>query len=309
MKVLHSLKSPRLNLPTPISLTIGKFDGLHLGHQAVIHTLGHEGLKAVLTFSNHPLDILSPSTASPEKILSEEYKMLLLERMGIDIVISIPFDTELSQKSYQDFITQIRTILAFDRLILGYDSAIGANRHGTVDALLQLGATQNFKVISTPKIELTEGSPSSKIIRKMIISGNLEKAAKLLGRPVSFYGCIQQGAQKGRVIGYPTLNFAVQNLCLPPYGVYAVGVKMGNELLQGIANLGIAPTLKNSAHPNLEVHIFNRNIAPSYGKSLEVLLYNFIRPEIHFKDTDQLKWQISKDIISARFSFKYIKKL
>lgn len=300
MKLLNQLTDYKKNkdYKDSVVLTIGNFDGVHRGHLAVLDRVKHlakkNGETVVLTFSNHPSQILRPEK-NLQLICSPLHKLKLLEEQNINTVISIEFSRELANRSAASFIEQVHESLSFSHLVLGHDATLGKDRHGDRAIIQELGVEWNFNVHYLDEY-CVDGVPvSSTRIRNLLNCGNLENVNLLLDRPYSIYGRVNEGLGKGKEIGFPTANLDVSELCLPPLGVYEVQVKYQSRLEQGIANLGIAPTVKNDSKPVLEVHLFNltENL---YGQYVEVIFSKFIRPEQKFNNIQELREQILKDI-------------
>lgn len=302
MKILRKL-SDLAQEHKPHALTIGNYDGVHLGHQEVLNRLASVAEKkqaktAVLTFENHPSTVLRP-TSPFQQICTLEHRLLLLEKLGIDLVILLPFTKEFSEQSAETFIKSIKTHLAFPALILGHDATIGKDREGDHQQVFQLASQLNFQVEYLPEYTLDGVRISSSKIRQEIKSGNLDAVAKHLGRKYSIYTKVQAGAGKGQKIGFRTANLAITGLCLPPLGVYAVRIIHGNKESKGVANLGIAPTVRLDKTPVLEVHILDTS-ENLYDQSIEVIFVGYLRAEQKFANIDELKSQISQDISAAK---------
>lgn len=301
MKIIHSL-TKLLELPHPIVLTLGNFDGVHRGHQALLHRMkelsGAEGTCAVLTFANHPSQILRPNKAIP-LLCTEHHKSVLLERHGVDLLFFLQFTKELSEQSATQFLAHLRQTIPFSFLVLGYDARLGKNREGDPETLQAISEDLSFALEYLEPIEI-EGEPlSSTRIRNAIHSGDLDLAESFLGRKVSFYSKVHAGAKQGREIGFPTANLEIEGLVLPPFGVYAITLLRQGKSYPGIANLGVAPTLQENRAPLLEAHLFNFS-HDLYEQEVEVVLHRFLRPEKKFPSLDALKAQIHQDIIQAK---------
>lgn len=302
MQIAYSLEDVPASTKS-FALTIGSYDGLHLGHQAVLEhlvkTAKRSGLKsAVLTFSNHPSTVLRPTNPTP-LICSQEHKLKLFEKASIDMVILLPFTKEFSQQTADQFLRKVSHAVPFETLILGSDAHIGKNREGDQTVVTELAEHLGFSVEYFPDL-LTDGRRiSSNLIREALRQGDLKHAEDLLGRPYSIYSKVQKGNGKGATIGFPTANLDVAGLCLPPLGVYAVSLLEGVRCYPGVANLGVAPTMKEISEPVLEVHLFDQS-SDLYGKSVEVLFHEFIRPEMRFSGVEELKAQIAKDVQAAK---------
>jgi riboflavin kinase / FMN adenylyltransferase len=301
MQVAYSLE--KIQLPKPVILTIGNFDGMHLGHQALLHHLVNTAKKqqaasAVLTFSNHPSKVLNPTNPTP-LLCKIEHKMAMLEQAGIDLALLLPFTKEFSEQSADVFLKTVRHSLPFQTLILGSDAHIGKNREGNRSNVTKLAETLGFAIEYFPDIEKNGQRISSSLIRACIRQGHLKEAETLLGRPFSIYGEVIKGRGTGTTLGFPTANLDVEDLCLPPLGVYAVRLFIDNKPHEGIANLGIAPTVRQNNKPILEVYLFD-HINDLYGKNVEVLFCEFIREEKQFSNLEELKKQIALDVTQAK---------
>ncbi len=301
MQLLHRIED-FVDPKKPIFLTIGNFDGLHRGHAVVLKRLrervGSEGHALVMTFSNHPSEVLRPENPTPF-LCTLDHKIQLIEAFNVNTLLILPFTRYLALHSAASFIEKIRMSIPFSCLILGHDATLGKDRQGDRRTLNYLGVQWGFNVEYLEEYRY-EGQPvSSSKIRELIQQGQLERAEELLGRPYSIYSTVIPGEGKGKQMGFPTANLNVQGLCLPPLGVYAVSIKKDGNFYQGIANLGAAPTVRNNAKPLLEVHIFNES-DDLYGQSIEVIFRRFIRLERKFQSIDELKKQIQIDIEMAK---------
>jgi len=281
----------------PVVLTIGNFDGVHKGHQSVLAHMRKIAepsslTTCAITFSNHPSEILRPTFPIP-LVCTLPHRIKLLEENQVDTIVLLPFTQELAQQSAAEFIKNVRSSIPFSHLILGHDATLGKDRHGDRTTMLRLGETSGFSVEYVEGYSYETSPISSSRIRHFLIEGNLQKVEELLGRPYSIYGKVLPGLGKGTKIGFPTANVDVTGLCCPPYGVYAVTIKKGSSIASGIANLGLAPTIRNK--PLLEVHLFSSQ-DDLYNQEIEVLFHEFIRPEKRFSSLDELKSQIQADI-------------
>lgn len=302
MKLIKAIPQKPL-FKTPCAITIGNFDGLHTGHQFVLKRLSeisHQNQipSVVISFKNHPAEILRPERPIC-KICTNEQKIKIFEKKGIDTLILLPFTKELSELSVEEFISNLQKNIPFSHLILGWDATLGKNRHGNKEIVKDIAKKQNFQVEYLEQYKIDQTSVSSSAIRACIQEGNLQEAERLLGRPFSIYSAVLKGEGRGKKIGFPTANMDVKGLCLPPLGVYAVKAIINDIPFKGIANLGLAPTVRKDTHPTLEVHIFdfNQNL---YNQTIEVIFSTFLRPEKKFNSLDELKAQIARDIQIAR---------
>ena len=283
----------------PSFLTIGNYDGIHLGHQAILKKLisesrGKNLLSSVMTFEPHPREFFSPKLA-PKRIISLREKLEYFDESKIDQVFIVNFNDEFSRKSYLDFIEILKKNIQAKKIIIGNDFRFGKHREGNIDNLIDCGVD----VCVMNKIEYEGERVSSTIIRDSLAAGDLKRAAVLLGRSYSISGKVVHGDKRGREIGFPTANIHMFHNRPPLKGVFAV--KLNN--MYGVANLGVRPTIAGFSKLNLEVHLFNfsKNI---YGKHAHVTFLKKIRDEIKFKNIDALKKQIQIDIDNVKKFFK-----
>lgn len=302
MKITRTLDTP-IPLSSPATITIGNFDGVHLGHHAMLSHLKELAKKnhsptVVITFENHPSSILKPEAPSP-CLCTLKHRLKLLEEEGVDLVILLPFTKELSQLSAEAFLNYIRKNLPFSHLVLGHDATIGKERQGNQHTIQKIAAANDFKVTYLDQVSV-EGMPiSSSKIRALVHQGKFAEAENLLGRPYSIYSSVERGLGHGRKIGFPTANIDLQGICLPPFGVYVVRVELGGAWYDGVANLGYAPTVRHDHKPILEVHLFSHH-DDLYGHDVEVVFCNYLRPEIKFATIEELTQQIAHDVAQAK---------
>jgi riboflavin kinase/FMN adenylyltransferase len=302
MKISRSLTK---YIPESV-ITIGNFDGIHLGHQAIFNRVKEIALKknkqsVVITFENHPKTVLKPDNPTAS-LCTIKHKLKLIEGMGIDQVILLPFTKDFAKQSADEFLQKVLNVTHFSDLILGEDAAIGRDREGNKEMVGILSSKFGFKVEYIPHVKLEGKRISSTSVRELVTKGLLEEAANFLGRPYSIYETVIKGLGLGKKLTYPTANLDVSNLCLPPFGVYVAELIFENQHIQGVANLGIAPTVRYNNKPVLEIHLFNFD-QDLYGKDVEVMLHHYIRPEIRFENIDQLIEKISEDVSLAQNYF------
>ena len=283
----------------PSFLTIGNYDGIHLGHQAILKKLISESrcnnlLSSVMTFEPHPREFFSPKRA-PKRIISLREKLEYFDESKIDQVFIVNFNDEFSCKSYLDFIEILKKNIQAKKIIIGNDFRFGKHREGNIDKLKD----NSVDVCVMNKIEYKGERVSSTIIRDSLAVGDLKRAAMLLGRSYSISGKVVHGDKRGREIGFPTANIHMFHNRPPLKGVFAV--KLNN--MYGVANLGVRPTIAGFSKLNLEVHLFNfsKNI---YGKHANVTFLKKIRDEKKFENIDALKKQIQIDIDNVKKFFK-----
>jgi riboflavin kinase/FMN adenylyltransferase len=286
-------------------VAVGVFDGLHLGHQAVLgRTLAdaraHKGLAVAVTFDRHPNAVVAPDR-TPPLIQSLSQKLRGLEREGMDLTWLIPFDTAFSRIPAEAFIRDmVRDFGGIRSLCVGRTFTFGYKRGGDLALLERMGREFGFVVRGLAAVPL-DGQPiSSTRIREAIRAGDLGLTSALLGRPYSVAGRVLRGDQLGRRLGFPTANLDVKGLALPPTGVYAATVQHDGESWHGVLNIGYRPTLGH-ANPRLhfEVHILDVS-AELYDLELEVTFRQRLRDERRFPSLDELREQIGTDIRAAR---------
>jgi riboflavin kinase/FMN adenylyltransferase len=284
-----------------IALTIGNFDGVHLGHLAILRSLQQKAdYSLVLTFSNHPSEILSQE--SPSYLTSLPHRLDLLEQEGIEGILVLPFTCELSKLTAENFLKQLKKQISFSHLVLGHDAVIGYQRQGDPACLDTLSKQFGFSLDYLEPVCVNNTIVSSRLIRKCIQQGDLNTASRLLGRPYSIRASVIRGIGKGKELGFPTANLAIANLVLPPLGVWAIEAQIEGETYSGIANLGRAPTLHANRLVMLEAHLFDMD-ENLYDREIEVIFLKFIREEKYFPTIDALRKQIEKDIEFARESY------
>lgn len=308
MKVIQNLE----NFPSAGKnsiLTLGNFDGVHLGHQAILKRLKHlssstNSHSVVISFSEHTSQTLHPNR--PLKLLSSlSQKLFLLEKYDVDFTILLRFNKEFAKKDFIQFIFLLKKHIRFSHLILGNNATFGRNRKGSPPAVQAIAKEQGFIVEYLDAFIQNAAPISSSRIRNWISSANFLKASQCLGRPYSILGKVIKGKGLGKKLGFPTANIEVENICLPPFGVYFVKILYKKTMTPGISNIGIAPSVRGERNPFLEVHLFKENVH-LYGKTIEVFIDLFLRPERHFKNLEQLKEQIEKDIVLAKNYYKNI---
>ncbi|SFL38839.1 bifunctional riboflavin kinase/FAD synthetase [Pelosinus propionicus] len=302
MKVLNQLTTLKDQYPS-ITVALGTFDGVHIGHQKVISRsvelakqLG--GTSVVFTFSNHPLSIIAPERC-PLQIITQDDKVELIEKLGVDILLNIPFTAEFLKLSASQFIHLLLDQLNPKHILIGPNYFFGYKRCGTPELLQIAGAQYGFTAEINPTVYVEDVMVSSTLIRQMIAAGQVNQAATLLGRPVTLKGRVIHGAKRGRLLGYPTINLGIASgLAIPQNGVYAVELIIQDKQYNGIANVGTNPTFHDVGR-RLEVHILNFS-GDLYGETVSVRFLNHIRSEQTFSNSDELKSQIAKDIVVAQ---------
>lgn len=297
MKIFQKLHEHFLD-HSPIVLTIGFFDGLHLGHQKLFKKVnsikGNCGYSYALTFSNHPKTILNPEVSFP-LITTLEHKIELIKAQKIDALFLLPFSKKLKEISADEFLFKLMESITFTDLVLGPDATIGKNKEGNLDLIKLLSKKYCFNLHHLEPFQSNNIVISSTLIRQAIENGDIKKASEYLARPYSIIAPIISGQQEGTKLGFPTLNFDVSNITIPPLGVYQVQAKIASKNYLAIANIGYAPTIHERKTPVLEVHLLHQTNISS-NERVEVIFDKFIRPEQKFHSIDELKIQIQKDI-------------
>ena len=300
MKIHRDLNSFHAQSPV---LTIGTFDGVHLGHRKIIarlHDLAKSinGESVIFTFDPHPRKIVAPGETSLRLLTTLDEKIALFEQSGIDHLIIYPFTPEFAQLTYEEFVEnilvgQIHTKL----LVVGYDHKFGNNRKGDFEFLKNCADRMGFQIEKLDALMMNETNISSTKIRDAIQQGDFETANAFLGYPFTLHGTVVEGQKLGRKIQFPTANVEASDpdKIIPGHGVYAVKVKVLDHTYQGMLNIGSRPTVNNNAdHRSIEVHIFDFD-SDIYGEQIEVVFFKKLREEQKFSSLDALKEQLAKD--------------
>jgi riboflavin kinase/FMN adenylyltransferase len=300
---LHNLRPRHQGCVT----TIGAFDGVHFGHQAVLQQLIDKGKAlglptAVVVFEPLPREYFAPKQA-PARLMSFSEKFLAFKALGIDRVLRVPFTPTFREMGAKEFIHRVFVEgLGAQHIIVGDDLRFGRNRGGNFDLLAAEGVIHGFDVVATDTLIIRGERVSSTRIRKALEDSDFELAEALLGKSYSIAGRVVFGQQLGRQLDAPTANVKLRRIRAPMSGVYAVEVMIDQRCLTGVANVGTRPTVDDSLQAILEVHLldFNDNI---YGKKIKVTFRKKIRNEQKFDSVDELKKQIHKDIETGRQFF------
>ena len=302
MRVFRTL-SERSRLP--IALTIGNFDGVHKGHQAMLARLKARASAlalpaCVLTFEPHPLELFAPQTA-PTRLTSLREKLELLAAHGIECVHVSRFNRAYAGRSPQDFIERVLLAgLGMRWLLIGDDFRFGARRGGDFALLQQASVKLGFGLEAMPTVEEDGVRVSSSAVRVALAAGLLDEARALLGRPYSISGRVVHGDKLGRQIGFPTANVQLRHNRPPLSGIFAVRTLDGNgRVREGAASLGLRPTVDNSGRAKLEVHLFDFN-GDLYGQHLRIDFLHKLRDEQKYPNLDDLKAQIGRDCDMAK---------
>lgn len=301
MKIAHSLHSDSY-YQAPVVACVGFFDGVHLGHQKLFSKLnelkGSSGTSVAITFKNHPSTLITPHKPTP-LINSYEHRLELLKKQPIDVLYALEFTEKIRQLTADDFISSLVEHLNIEVLLLGPNAHLGYQKQGNTEYLKLLSKKYGFKFEIVDFKEINHKPLSSTVIRSEIAEAHFDQLSLFLNRPYTIKTRKIEGIKLGRTLGFPTLNLDVEGLALPPLGVYKTALVMGEQKINAIANLGLAPSLQQRSYPVLEVHLLD-DIHPPEDELLEVQFLKFIRPEKHFSTTDELKAQIAQDIETAK---------
>src|ERR1700733_823205 len=304
MKVLRAIDE-LASLRGSTHLAIGVFDGLHLGHQAVIgraleSSSQTNGNAVVVTFDPHPVRVLRPEKA-PRLLTSTRHKVKLIEKLGADAVLLLEFTLEFSKTPPRTFIENlVRAARHLNQICVGQEWTFGANRSGSIRLLEKMAPQLGFQVASVAPILVEQRVVSSTLIRSAVERGDLESAAKYLGRDFTILGTVAEGRQLGRRLGFPTANLQAHNELFPPDGVYAAKAWFREQEYGGVVNIGVRPTIENeSGERILELHLFDFD-QQIYGEDIEVAFLAYLRPEQKFSGVAELQAQIQRDAEKAR---------
>jgi riboflavin kinase/FMN adenylyltransferase len=308
MEIIFGIERLKRSFINPV-VTLGNFDGVHLGHQKIFERVKEEASKihgegVVITFEPHPLKILSPEHCPP-LLTPFRKKMMLIEKSGIKTVLCIGFSRAFSEMSPFEFAKHIlvETVKA-KKIVVGYNYHFGKKQRGDVRILKNIGKHFNVEVEVMEPLRIGQTPVSSSKIRELIKHGEVEEASKLLGRDYPIIGKVVQGSNRGRTLGFPTANLETSDELYPQKGVYAVEVVWNQQFFSGLANVGLNPTFLPTRRDNegsfsLEVYILNFN-HQIYGEEIQVNFKKRIRDEIRFASPSLLIDQIKKDVQWAK---------
>ena len=304
--MIHFWNTLNIQITGDTAVTLGKFDGLHRGHQKLLDDIKRkkaEGYQTVVfTFARPPMALL---TGKPQRtLLVNEERREILEQMNIDYLIEYPFTETVSHMLPEYFVKEILIEqLHMKYLAAGKDFGFGYQRSGNTNLLRQLAPKYGYEITVMEKETDGIREISSTYIKEELSLGHIEKVNELLGRTFSVQGTIVHGKELGRKIGIPTINlYPPDEKLLPPKGVYCAKTEIDGRVYEGIANIGIKPTVTDQRRMTIEVHLFDI-CEQLYGKKAKVCLYHFVRPECKFDSVDQLKEQMERDIAAGKQYF------
>jgi riboflavin kinase/FMN adenylyltransferase len=286
-------------------VTIGTFDGVHLGHRKIIAGIKElaestGGETVLLTFFPHPRMILHPEDENIKLINTIAEKAQLLEEMGIEHLIITPFSRDFSNQTAEEYIRDVLVNkIGTKKIVIGYDHRFGKDRQGGLEDLLRLGPVYGFDVVEIPEQDINDVAVSSTRVRSALLEGKIELANTLLGYPFYITGTVVRGDQLGRQIGYPTANIVIPERykLVPSHGIFAARVKIDGVTHDGMAYIGSRPTI-NGLTRNIEVNIFDFD-QDIYNRQIQMQFLNFVRDDMKFDSLDELKVQIAKDKVEV----------
>jgi len=304
MKLYRDLET--FNTTTDTVITIGNFDGVHIGHQKIIAKVVTLSKKynfdpVLFTFNNHPM---SHFGADIELIMPESKKIELIFDKGIKHLISIDFTDEFASMPAELFVREILVKKLKGRyIVVGYDYRFGKKRQGDFNLLNMLSSKYGYNAIKIDKVEIDNMTVSSTNIRRLIKEGNIELANKMLGREFDMEGVVTDGDNLGKLIGYPTANINYNNYIIPKYGVYITKTFIGQQEYPSLTNVGIRPTIVDKNELRIETYILNFD-KDIYGKNVKISFLKYLREEMKFDSFNQLKMKIDEDVKIAKEFFK-----
>ncbi len=307
MKIFHG--TDNANIARPCVLTLGVFDGLHLGHQAIMLQVVDRAraigaVATALTFDPHPRAVLHPATAPP-LLQTLDQRLANLEVLGIEQTIVIPFSLEFASQPAENFLSDvIHDRLQAREVYLGKGFEFGKDRGGNIDLLRSMSEKLGFLADEVDEVQLRGNRISSSAIRRLLSEGRVNLARRMLGRPYGVEGVIIRGNRRGHTIGFPTANLKPHNRVIPKYGVYATATLIDGIWRKSITNIGVRPTFENDAEPSIETFVFDFD-GDLYGDVLRVRFLHRIRDERKFNGIDELKAQIERDSNRARNYFRH----
>jgi len=306
MRLFHGTDNADITRPTV--LTLGVFDGLHLGHQLIMRTVSERAraigaVPTVITFDPHPRALLHPESAPP-LLQTFDQKIEALGVLGIEQTIVIRFDKEFSQVRAQDFLrTVIAERLHAKEVYLGCGFAFGHGREGNIDLLRAVSQSLGFFADEVPELRLRGRRISSSRIRELLQQGRVNNARRMLGRPYGVEGMVVRGAERGAKLGFPTANLHPQNRVIPRSGVYVTATLIDGQWRRSVTNIGTRPTFESASESSVETFVMNWS-GNLYGDVVRVRFLHRLREEKKFSSVDELKSQIERDVARAHNYFE-----
>src|SRR5436190_12854766 len=306
MRLFHGTDNAGIHRPTV--LTLGVFDGLHLGHQLIMETLAERAREAgavptVITFDPHPRAVLHPESAPP-LLQTFDQKIEAFGVLGIEQTIIVRFTQEFASIRAADFLRAVvKERLQAKEVYLGKGFAFGHNREGNIELLKKLGSELGFVAGEVPEVRLRGRRVSSSKIRELLASGNVNLARRMLGRPYGVEGRVERGDERGHQLGFPTANLHPQNRVIPKNGVYVTGTLIDGQWRRSVTNIGLRPTFGQATEPSVETYVMNWD-GDLYGDVIRVRFLYRLRDERKFGSIEELKSQIGRDVGRAHSYFE-----
>ncbi len=305
MRLFHGTDNAEIQRPTV--LTLGVFDGLHLGHQLIVRTVVERAratgaLPTVITFDPHPRAVLHPES-SPPLLQTLDQKVEGFGALGIEQTIVIRFDEKFSQIRAEDFLRDVvKERLQAKEVYLGCGFAFGHNREGNIELLKRVSEGLGFVADEVPEVQIRSQRVSSSKVRRLLAEGKVNLARRLLGRPYGVEGPVERGAERGRGLGFPTANLHPHNRVIPRNGVYVTGTLIAGQWRRSITNVGVRPTFGTDAEPSVETFVMDW-AGDLYGDVVRVRFLHRLRDEQKFNSIEELTAQIQKDVRQAQGYF------
>lgn len=305
MRLFHGTDNAEIQRPTV--LTLGVFDGLHLGHQLIVRTVverarATDSVATVITFDPHPRAVLHPES-SPPLLQTLDQKVEGFGVLGIEQTIVIRFDEKFSQIRAEDFLRDVvKERLQAKEVYLGCGFAFGHNREGNIELLRRVSQELGFFADEVPEVQLRSQRVSSSKVRRLLTEGKVNLARRLLGRPYGVEGPVERGAERGRSLGFPTANLHPHNRVIPRDGVYVTGTLIDGQWRRSITNVGVRPTFGADSEPSVETFVMDW-AGDLYGDVVRVRFLHRLRDERKFNSVEDLTVQIQKDVRQAQSYF------
>lgn len=305
MRLFHGTDNADIQRPTV--LTLGVFDGLHLGHQLIMRTVAERGqalgVPTVITFDPHPRAVLHPESAPP-LLQTLDQKVEGFGVLGIEQTIVVRFNREFSMLRAEDFLRDVvRDRLHAKEVYLGHGFAFGYKREGDIGLLQRISGELGFVAAEVPEVTLRGQRVSSTQIRELLLQGKVNLARRMLGRPYGVEGRVIRGQERGHALGFPTANLHPKNRVIPRHGVYVTGVLIDGQWHRSVTNIGTRPTFGADTEPSVETFVMNWS-GDLYGDVIRVRFLHRLRAEKKFASVQELQAQIEKDVARARSYFR-----
>jgi riboflavin kinase / FMN adenylyltransferase len=306
MRLFHGTDSA--SIVRPSVLTLGVFDGLHLGHQLIMRTVVERAralgaVPTAITFDPHPRAVLHPESAPP-LLQTFDQKIEAFGVLGLEQTIVIRFNKEFAQVGAEDFLREaVRDRLQAREVYLGRGFAFGHNREGNIELLRKVSSQLGFRAEEVREVRLRGQRISSSRIRALLAEGRVNLARRMLGRPYGVEGRVVRGEERGRTLGFPTANLRPQNRVIPRHGVYVTATLIESQWRRSVTNVGTRPTFETTTEPSVETYVMNWS-GDLYGDVVRVRFLHRLRDESRFASVDDLKRQIERDLMRARTYFE-----